>query len=498
MSDLLNNLGVLYHQMGDYEHALVTLEEGLEHARLVGYKRLEAFLLASLGDLFADLQANDTAQQLFTLALDNARQIENRFLCFYVNYALANLARNNGKYTEAHRLIETAMKHLQPGSSLEQGLLAMGIGQLAVKEKDYEEAHKSYSAAIHHFRRGKLSAEEMKAHLCLSAAFFESDDQNAFLHHLQDAFRLTPAISSDYHPLLMSSFCAFPVLERARRDLEIGETVANLLDRLRRLQADLPNIRRKLRRRAKNIPMIEPQIVIQTLGATRIKINGKTIKESDWKSRLQRELFFYLLQHPDGASKDSLLSLFWHGTESPKNYLATTIYKIHRVLGESVVQFRDGRYYFNRALDYEYDVESFFDQLNRARQENDHSRRIPMLLELLSIYQGEFLSNADGTWAVADRERLFQAYIEAVGLLGESLTYQGEHRVGLDYFLQAIDRDPCREEFYRLAMKAASALGDRDRISYFYRLCQQALAKTHGVEPSPETRKLYLHLMQFK
>ncbi len=92
LADLFNNMGVFYHHLGDYELAATTLNEGLKYARLAGFARMEAFILASLGDLYADLLAGEDAEKMFEKAWEIAQRIENRFLCFYIPCALACLA----------------------------------------------------------------------------------------------------------------------------------------------------------------------------------------------------------------------------------------------------------------------------------------------------------------------------------------------------------------------------------------------------------------------
>ncbi len=54
-TDLLNNIGVMQRYAGRYELACQALNEGLQLARQCGYTRLEAFILTTLGDVYADL-----------------------------------------------------------------------------------------------------------------------------------------------------------------------------------------------------------------------------------------------------------------------------------------------------------------------------------------------------------------------------------------------------------------------------------------------------------
>ncbi|NOG50737.1 MAG: tetratricopeptide repeat protein [Chloroflexi bacterium] len=61
----LNNLGYHYHEMGDYELALSTLEEGLRIVSQSQNQRAESYIRWSIGDLQRDLGNTDAALRLY-------------------------------------------------------------------------------------------------------------------------------------------------------------------------------------------------------------------------------------------------------------------------------------------------------------------------------------------------------------------------------------------------------------------------------------------------
>ena len=495
LADLLNNLGVFHHHLGEYEQAAAAFDEGLKYARLTGFVRLEAFILASLGDLYRDLRANEESERVLEEALVIAQRIENRFLCFYLNHTLACLARAGGDPPRAHYLLDLAANYALSASSREQGLLALESARLMMAENRLEEAIGHLEKSVRHFHEGGLAAEETLAHLCLAATFLVRGDRQLVLAQLESVFAAT-SVAAGCRPFFITCPYAASVLEHASRDPRVGKKAGKLLEHLHRVESSLPEIRRKLRKSLLEIPAVQAKIVIRSFGMMQVVVGGKTFDSDSWQSRMQRDLFFYLLQHSEGATKETLLSFFWNDEHTVGNQLANVLYKMRRFLEEDVVQYREGRYTINRALDYEYDVEIFLDRSVRARKESDCSKRIQAYREMLQLYHGDYLPEAEGYWAVSEREHLRQLYIEAALSLGEHYLEQGEYSTSLECCWQVLGHDPCREEPYRLAMRVAAAMGNRASIANYYELCTRTLAKKYDAAPSSETRELFQQLMQ--
>lgn len=495
LADLFNNMGVFYHHLGDYEQAAATLNDGLKYARLAGFARMEAFILASLGDLYADLLASEDAQKMYEKAWDIARRIENRFLCFYIPCALGCLARGRNDLARAHYLHEQAALHVESSSHFEPGLLAMQAGRLALAEGRLNEAINNFAQAVAHFQAGKLPIEEVKARCHYSLALFTADDVESSLAHLKQAFLLAPPAKL-YIVLLDAGRSVRPVLEYAVHDLELGSKSANILERLRRFDASLPEIRRKLRKNITKSLVAKPKLRIRALGGVLISLNGQKFDSNAWQSRVQRDLFFYLLRLKHGETKERLLDVFWGNSEHHGNQLTNVVYKIRRLLGDDIILYQDGRYLFNRALDYEYDVEELQALAEAVKREANPAKRLEMNEQIIHLYRGEFLPEAEGIWVTGERGHLQQLYIAAILEVAEYYLCAGDYITSMKYCWQGIERDPCHEEAYRLSMRAAFATGNRALIAQHYQTCKRALAEHCNATPSAETYELYRQLTQ--
>ena len=74
----------------------------------------------------------------------------------------------------------------------------------------------------------------------------------------------------------------------------------------------------------------------------------------------------------------------------------------------------DDYYYFNRSLDYEYDVENFLTEIDKAQQTEEPKEKIKHLNQAIKLYQGPFLPDIAETWVIAERERLHLNYLNTL------------------------------------------------------------------------------------
>jgi LuxR family maltose regulon positive regulatory protein len=160
-------------------------------------------------------------------------------------------------------------------------------------------------------------------------------------------------------------------------------------------------------------------------------------------------------------------------------------------LGQDVVLFDADLYRFNRALDYEYDVELFRTRLQQAQADGDTAAKQAAYREAISLYGGSYLPEAEGTWVLPEREELHRAHCQAVTWLAEHHLLTGEVQLALDYCHRLLDNDPCLEQAHRLAMRAHAAGGDRAAVVRQYQRCRQALLEEIGAAPSRQTEELY-------
>ncbi len=496
-ANLLNNLGVLHHLIGDYEHALVELENSIQYARLGGYQRLEAFALTSLGDLFRDLKSTNEAEEAYKKAAEIDSQIEDQPLHFYLVYSDAQLALAGGSPKKARLILDEATDFaIKSGSDYEKYLCNLLSGRISLANEQKNTSIKELAEALDFFIAEGHIVESNRCRLLLAAACAvagEYDLTRNALSHLLDVNR-----SPEFNHLIMSE----------------GQTIASVVKKVSGLPADiyqqfielhslaiqldqkLPAIRKRLRRRSQIVHLSPPELAFFTFGKVQVKIGDHVITGAEWMTQNARDLLILLLLHPEGMTKEEIGEIFWSDSTPAELKLRfkNTIYRLRHAAGKDVVLFENEIYTFNRGMDYEADFENFTNYLNQARRAGDEEKQISLLKEAVKVYKGYFAPDISEHWAIAERERFHQQAMEAMVQLAELQLKRGELDETMITAQTLLDFDPTHETMVCLAMRALAAAGNIVAVMQQYDQFKKILRKEMNARPSPQTHALYENL----
>lgn len=494
---LLNNLGVLHHLVGEYERAARYFEEALSSSRQNGFTRMEAYLTCSIGDLYSDVDAHQAAIDAYNQCQGIARQMNDRFLLLYLALAEAALARRSADYIRAGNLIMSAGQLAnQSGSRYESGLWQLEMGRQSLATAHSLQAVDNFKSAARCFEEGEQHVEAARAYLHLARAYHAAGDLPAAQIELERSFHIAAGMESQ-HILVVAGRQSKPVLEALREHPGIGQAVENLLRQVIDFETNIPALRRRLRPHTRTIPFAPPKLTIQTFGRSQVELDGKPVNAPEWQNqRRAREFFYCLLTHPDGMTKEEIGVIFWPDSSPAqlKLQFKNTVYRLRHALGPDVILFDEDRYWFNRSLDYEYDVETFLAKMDFAQSTNNPIEKCQAYRAAANLYKGSYLPEIDGTWVWPERERLWRLYVKAVLELARQHLDAGEYDHTLEYSQQILKDDPCLEEAHRLAMRAYAATGNRAAVSRQYERCRLALLREVSAQPSSQTKFLYEQL----
>jgi DNA-binding SARP family transcriptional activator len=237
-----------------------------------------------------------------------------------------------------------------------------------------------------------------------------------------------------------------------------------------------------------------PTLRIRALGPPQVELDGEQIQ---WATTQSRDLFFCLLQHPQGLRKEELGAIFWpdHPPHKLDGIFRSTLYRLRRAVFRECVVYEDSMYRVSRESNYSFDVEDFERLLDLAAQAASPDQASVVLEEALTLYTGDYLENVYADWCSLERERLREHQLNALETLARLHAGQGRLNRAIKEYQQLINQDPYREPAHRELMRCYYRLGDRATAVRQYQSCAQVLREDLGLSPSPETEALYLQII---
>jgi ATP/maltotriose-dependent transcriptional regulator MalT len=488
---VLNNLGVLYHNLGEYEKSSLSLQEGLAFARRSRYLQTEAIISIGMGELYAELEEFDGARQSYQQAEEIAQEINDRFLLNYLALAKTALSLMQGELEQAERLIADVHPSIRASQSqYELGLWSLQRGRLALAKGEARNAVEFLAEAERCFSEDGRELEISWSRVWLAAALSSAGEANA-------DEKFTALLSGGApapHALVAAIRLARPWLERFRPQAGLGRLAVSLFHQVDQLEGRLPILRRNLRRLPQAITMSAPRLVIQSLGWTKVTVNGRV---AEWPTQSVRELFFFFLASHKPLSKEQVAEALWPDTEDPerlKQRFKNELYRLRRTVGHETILLDGELYRFNRVLDYDYDLEDFETYLTRARSARTDDDCIENLEKAVLLAKVPYLADIGATWAILDRERVHLSFLEATIRLAELYWKHRDAEKTLEVCQRALELDPASEAAHQMAMRAHASRGDRAAVARQYQACRQTAESLFGLLPTEETEKLYRQL----
>lgn len=495
LSNILNNLGVLQQLMGNYVGAIQSFEEGLKYARSIGYARMEAYILTGIADIYLEVQADEQASQAFYMAEVLAESVQEHFLQVYIKNQKAALAAYSHDL-HGGILLLNQVKDLvgNNGSTMEQYLVELELAELGILENKSHETISILEGILPFFESEGHKIQVEKTHLLLVLAYLSTDQNEKAIEHL---LHVISTMENEFPPnSLIAVSARFINHLKTYKIFILQKEYEQLIHRIEIFQKSLPAIRRKLRESSNIIPLSPSTIIIRSLGRMQVKKNNRIINNSDWQTQASRDLFFLLLAHPEGMTKEEISLIFWPDAsiDEAKFRFKNTIYRLRRAVGKSSVVLEQNLYYFNNKLDYEYDVELFLKEYALASKSQDLMEKLTHFREAIKYYSGAYLSEIDQTWVHSPREYLRQLYNNI--LLQVSLLYfdQSNYDLALDYCQRALNEDNLFEDAHRQAMRIFAAKGNRAAVVQQYQRCVETFEREINAPPSAQTHELFEQL----
>ncbi len=488
---LLNNLGLLYHMTGEIDKALPLLDEALEVAQKSGYIWLQTNEFISLGDLWTDIGDFEIAHEYYDQALTSATQLGDSLLIFYATLGEARLKRLQGEFSQA--LVEyeqTEINQVKLGL-YEQALLYFESGTCLVQYGNTEQGVEALEQAINLLDQNLNEMEQASARLWMIIAIYEKDTETA----LSLLNELLPVQKnwSKATPLMINAGRIVDWIKRTAT-IDVDDLlVVDFFQQAEKINENLSKFRIELQQVATKDEK-KTTLEFCTFGNVRAYKNGRELKVSDWQTREAKELFFFLLQSPP-ITKEKIGLVFWPDITPArlKMRFKINIYRIRQALGQDVLLFDAGQYYFNKTLSYKWDREQFDNLIKTAEKA---SNRYQLLEQALAVVHGFYMADLHTDWADSDRFNYQEIIQQTMVELTEYYLQSGQISKSLQFARQIIENDSLVETGHRLLLQVYAALHDQVNLIRHYQEYERALSEELGIQPSSSFLALYNELIQ--
>lgn len=244
---------------------------------------------------------------------------------------------------------------------------------------------------------------------------------------------------------------------------------------------------------------------IQTLGGFHLWRNGVLIESAAWGREKAVHLFQFFVttrRYMTALHKEQIIDRLWPelDPEEGDRDFKVALNAIYKVLeperpprSESRFIQRQGLVYGLNLAEIWIDADAFEQWValgNQATPERSNEA-ITAYQQALVLYKGDFLPERRyEDWTSAERERLHLLALGTMTTLAGLLVDQSPlESIRLTQHVLTVD--PVWEDAYRVQMLAHLAQGNRPLALRTYQQCVSMLQQELGVDPLPETLKLY-------
>lgn len=256
----------------------------------------------------------------------------------------------------------------------------------------------------------------------------------------------------------------------------------------------------------------EARLKIKQLGQFEVCFDGEPVPAKTFRQQKTIQLFkIFLSERGRVFSKDQLAEhLFPENTEAGtfKN-LQNRISELRKALEPDLKRGQPSQYLqrvgqegyaFSKEAACWLDTEAFEVRLKKAR-ELEASEHWMLALETyeqaLSLYQGDYLTeDLYEDWTLSLRNHWHELFLEGLQHAAECHTKLGQYREAIDCCHRLIQAAPGREQAYAQKMYNHSYAGEKQLALETYQALIGVLKDEIGLDPSPDTRSLYMQIRE--
>lgn len=504
------NVARLHLYRGEFDETEKHLERALELCQLYNLKSLRGEIFEAYGNFYRDKNDFLHAGEFYERALKAYEEAEINISAREIDEERARFFMLRGDWIKARGLLENlieARRNLNNEIGLRTAKLCLFQTRLAQGET--ENLTVEIEEILAFFHAQNLYYYEALASLLLAETYFAAGNRKQMTEPLQRALDLSARF--DYEHWLRGEIQKNPQLFN---DEEVFEKLP--LDLRQEVQTPKAQAASAGAESASiinyQLPIATSPVVdltIKTLGHVEIfRDVTKPFAPDAWTTRRARDIFCYIATSKHRrVDKDILIDLFWgdEDLDSVEKNFHPTISHIRKALNsrqafkQNFLVFRDGAYQLNPELSYSIDTEEFENYIaeaENAKREKDAKLFRKNLESAHALYRGEFMAGVYDDWAEERRHYYSEQFSRILSALAKLSFSEKSWSNALKFANEILHLDPYREDMHRLVMKVFSAQSKPAQVKEQFETLQNLLKKELGVEPAPETRRVFQELFK--
>ncbi len=251
---------------------------------------------------------------------------------------------------------------------------------------------------------------------------------------------------------------------------------------------------------------LDGQLRVLTFGRFGLSANGRDLSVDKWYRRHALTLIKILVTNRrEALHREQLIAHLWPDADDRRGRerLKVTTHFLRKQrsvagVGAEIVNVAGPAYSLNgRSIWIDCEVfERLYDEGRRLAQRDQQRHALTSFERAAQLYRGDYLvEDLYAEWCAEERERLRESYLDVLGHIVDSRLDRGDFEEATVVCRRGLSHDPCREGFHRAMMICLARLGQRDRLIAHYEHCRKTLKAGLGVEPTPETERLFRELV---
>lgn len=206
-------------------------------------------------------------------------------------------------------------------------------------------------------------------------------------------------------------------------------------------------------------------------------------------TRKAASLLAFLALHPGTCSREQLATLLWGDFPDveARRSLRTALSGLRSALGDDAIIAGREWVQLNPAFRLWTDAVAFRAEAGRFLSAPD----VELPARCVDLYGGDLLPDFDHEWILPERERLRSSFLDVLLRVTQEYRARAAYADAIGSAGRVLALEPSNERAHQHLMFCHMARGDRSAALLQFEACRRALADDLGVEPLPETIRLY-------